>query len=248
MPNNVLGMTDFGTAFSNPIKDGKARILLRVQEIRCEVINNAPDFIETEQDDVSLRIELPNQNMVVIPELDQSFSLNLDSQDNEIVVFKLDSEYIWFDINIDHIKDVWVADLNFVLESKNSRYLAYYIKELDHQFEWLQTDMKSGEVKTMSISKKRYKIPKISGKETFSVTEVIRCADMLNRSIKKIDLRIGGAYVKYNTDKGKLEPLIMGIADQLGYVVEQLPKNIVYDMETNDRKVSHSIFLKDRTN
>ncbi|GAB5407859.1 MAG: hypothetical protein BalsKO_02240 [Balneolaceae bacterium] len=69
---------------------------------------------------------------------------------------------------------------------------------------------------------------------------------MLNRSIRKIDLRIGGAYIKYNTDKGKLEPLIVGIADQLGYVVEALPKEIILDMESNDQNVSHSIFLKER--
>ncbi|MEQ9310025.1 MAG: hypothetical protein RLN90_11285 [Balneolaceae bacterium] len=241
-------MVDNSDAFKVPIKDGKARILLKLERIWCEVENSAPDFISTKQDEVSLKIDLPDQTRISIPEFEQNYSLVFlkENKEDSTAAFEIECNFIWFDINIDQVKDVWVADLNFSLVSKNSRYLAYYIKELNHHFEWLQPDMKSGEVKTMSISKKKYKAPKISGKETFSATEVIRCADMLNRSIRKIDLRIGGAYVKYNTDKGKLEPLIVGIADQLGYIVEALPKEIIVDMEASDQNVSHSIFLKDR--
>ncbi len=236
-------------AFEIPIKDGKARILLRLKNIKCEIENSAPDFISTKQDEVTLKIELPNDSKISISEFEKSYDLELKehSKQDLTATFELHDDSIWFDINIDHVKDIWVEDLGFVLESKNSRYLAYYIKELDHQFEWLQPDMKSGEIKTMSISKKKYKVPKISGKETFSATEVIRCADMLNRSIRKIDLRIGGAYVKFNTDKGKLEPLIMGIADKLGYEVEPLSKEIILDMEESGENVSHSIFLRDRS-
>lgn len=241
-------MVDYSDAFQISIKDGKARILLELEGIKCEIENSAPDFISTDQDEVYLKIDLPDHVKINISEFDKKYPLKLKKENKEdsTAIFEAEDSYIWFDINIDQVKDIWVADLSFSLESKNSRYLAYYIKELNHQFEWLQPDMKSGEVKTMSISKKKYKAPKISGRETFSATEVIRCADMLNRSIRKIDLRIGGAYVKYNTDKGKLEPLIVGIADQLGYVVEALPKEIILDMEASDQNVSHSIFLKDR--
>lgn len=236
-------------AFDIPIKEGKARILLRLGEIKCEVENSAPDFISTKQDDVTLKVELPTDSKVNISEFEKSYELKLKdySKESLTATFDVIDNSIWFDINIDQVKDIWVADLGFRLESKNSRYLAYYIKELDHQFEWLQPDMKSGEIKTMSISKKKYKVPKISGKETFSATEVIRCADMLNRSIRKIDIRIGGAYVKFNTDKGKLEPLIVGIADKLGYEIEPLSKEIILDMETSGENVSHSIFLKERS-
>lgn len=241
-------MVDYSNAFQVSIKEGKARILLRLEGIKCEVENSAPDFISTDQDEVSLKIDLPDHVKISISEFEQNYSLELikENKEDSTAFFKPENNCIWFDINIDQVKDVWVADLSFSIESKNSRYLAYYIKEVDHQFEWLQPDMKSAEIKTMSISKKKYKAPKISGKETFSATEVIRCADMLNRSIRKIDLRIGGAYVKFNTDKGKLEPLIVGIAEQLGYVIEALPKEIILDMEVSDQNVSHSIFLKDR--
>ncbi len=242
-------MSDTSDAFKIPIKDGKARILLKLEGIKCEVENSAPDFITTEQDEVTLKIDLPTESRINIADFDQLYKLELkkNSKEDSTAEFKLKNTSIWFDINIDQVKDVWVADLSFSLVSKNSRYLAYYIKELDHHFEWLQPDMKSREIKTMSISKKKYKAPKISGKETFTATEVIRCADMLNRSIRKIDLRIGGAYVKFNTDKGKLEPLIVGIGDQLGYVIEALPKELVLDMEASGQNVSHSIFLKDRS-
>lgn len=165
------------------------------------------------------------------------------NKDKQTATLELVGESIWFNLNMDEVKDIWVSDLNFTLESKNSRYLAYYLKEVDHQFEWLYSDLKSGEIKTMSVSKKKYKAPKISGKETFSASEVIRCADMLNRAIRKIDLRTGGAYIRFNTDKGRLEPLIIGIAEQLGYVIQSLPKEVIVDMNLIGENVSHSIYL-----
>ncbi|GAB5407858.1 MAG: hypothetical protein BalsKO_02230 [Balneolaceae bacterium] len=160
-------MVDNNDAFQVPIKDGKARILLKLEGIKCEVENSAPDFISTKQDVVTLKIDLPDQAKISISEFDLNYSLSLlmENEQESTAKFKMENKYIWFDINIDQVKDVWVADLSFSLKSKNSRYLAYYIKELDHQFEWLQPDLKSGEVKTMSISKKKYKAPKISGKE-----------------------------------------------------------------------------------
>ena len=104
--------------------------------------------------------------------------------------------------------------------------------------------MKSGEIKSMSITTKKFKPPKITGKEVFSATEVLRCADMVSRSIKKIDLRVGGAYVKFNTDKGRLEPLIIGMADRLGYKIEALSPADIMNLESQGQNVSHSIFLK----
>ncbi|RNC79346.1 MAG: hypothetical protein ED557_14780 [Balneola sp.] len=239
-------MVDKGDAFGQPIGEGRARILVRLQHIKCEVENNAPDFISVDKDSVYLKVDFPDDAKVSSATLTSSFKLNLAKfkpGENE-AIYNLEQEYIWFDINIEEVKDVWVADLYFSLESQNPRYLAYYIKELDHQFEWLQPDIKTGEIKTMSITKKKYKVPKFSGKESFSATEVLRCADMINRSIRKIDLRTGGAYVKFNTDKGKLEPLIIGIAEKLGYEVEPLERNVILDMESSGEKVSHSIYIK----
>lgn len=74
--------------------------------------------------------------------------------------------------------------------------------------------------------------------------EVIRCADMIGRSIRKIDLRTGGAYVKFNTDKGRLEPLIIGIGEKLGYIIEPLDKETILSLEADGKNVSHAIYLK----
>lgn len=237
-------MTIEAKAFETPIREGDARILIRIRSILCEVENNAPDFVEVEKDEVSLKIDLQEVKDFSIPELEQNFPVTFAGINDPELSFNFDKGCIWFDIKADHVKDVWVADLTFTLLSSNPRYLAYYIKEVEHQFEWLQPDMKTGEVKTMSISKKKYKTPRISGRESFSSTEVIRCADMLNRAIKKIDIRTRGAYVKFNTDKGKLEPLIIGMADKLGYVVEPLGKDEIANLEASGESASHSIFLK----
>lgn len=232
-------------AFNIPIEDGNARILIKIKSMLCEVENSAPDFISMEQDTIHLKVELPEELGLEIPELSKPFEVRLVEQnkDKQTATLELVGESIWFNLNMDEVKDIWVSDLNFTLESKNSRYLAYYLKEVDHQFEWLYSDLKSGEIKTMSVSKKKYKAPKISGKETFSASEVIRCADMLNRAIRKIDLRTGGAYIRFNTDKGRLEPLIIGIAEQLGYVIQSLPKEVIVDMNLIGENVSHSIYL-----
>lgn len=233
-------------AFNKPISEGKARIFLKLQEIECEVENNAPDFISVSKDEVILNIRFPESVGVQVFELEEDFDLvlskNLESEDR--VFFKSECEGFWFDIDIEQVKDVWVADLEFMVESKNPRYLAYYIKDLNYQFEWLQPDLSSGDIKVMSVSHKRYKPPKISGKETFTATEVIRCADMLNRAIRKIDLRVGGTYAKFNTEKGRLEPLIIGMADKLGYIVEPLTKEDIQNLDAAGQNVSHSVFLK----
>ena len=60
---------------------------------------------------------------------------------------------------------------------------------------------------------------------------MIRCADMIGRAVRKIDIRTSGAYVKFNTDKGRLEPLIIGIAEKLGYTIEPLDKSDFLSME-----------------
>lgn len=237
-------------AFKLPVEEGKARILITFDVIKCEVENSAPDFISADIDEVKLKIEFPNDSNILISEFEKSYLLRTikNSKQNSQISFEFNDTAVWFDINVDQVKDVWVAALKFSIESKNSRYLAYYIKELNHQFEWLQPDLKTGEIKTMSVSKKNYIVPKFSGKESFSATEVIRCADMLNRAIRKIDLRVGGAYVKFNTDKGKLEPLINGIANELGYKIETLSKDVIASMNAQDKNVSHSIFLKNTHN
>lgn len=60
-------------AFTKPIADGRARILLRFQTIECEVENSAPDFISVEDDELFLSVQPSNEVDVSIDELEQSF-------------------------------------------------------------------------------------------------------------------------------------------------------------------------------
>ena len=233
-------------AFTTPIAEGHARILLRLQNIECEVENIAPDFVSVEDDEIFLKIQPSSEGETEIQSLDGTFPLEFvrSLPDGSGAMLKLKEQWVWFDILVDQVKDIWIADLGFSIESKHGRYISYYIKKLDHQLEWLQPDLKSGEIKSMSVSTKKFKPPKMSGKESFSSQEVLRCADMIGRSVRKIDLRTGGAYVKFNTDKGRLEPLIIGIAEKLGYIVESLDKEDILNMEADGRNVSHAIYLK----
>ena len=233
-------------AFKEIFKKDTARIVLKLGYILCEVENSAPDFISVEKDELSLRISVPEKTGLHIFEFDQDYKLNFKGDDEATGFsrFELEEDCIWFDIGIDQIKDIWVADLEFSIVSKNSRYLAYYLKELNHQFEWLQPDMGSGEIKVMSITKKKFKPPVISGKESYSAFEVLRCADMIGRAVRKIDLRTRAAYVKFNTEKGRLEPLIISMGDKLGFKIEALPKDKIAEIEESGESVSHTIHLK----
>lgn len=233
-------------AFITPIDDGNARILLKLQTIECEVDNSAPDFVSPEDDELFLKVQPSQEVDLTIPGLDNGFPVRFKRYmpDGSGLMLELDQPGIWFDILIDQVKDIWIADLSFIIENKHSRYLNYYINKLDHQLEWLQPDIRTGEIRSMSISTKKFKPPKISAKVSFSSTEVIRCADMIGRAVRKIDIRTGGAYVKFNTDKGRLEPLIIGIAEKLGYIIEPLDKEEVQKMERDGFNVSHSIYLK----
>jgi hypothetical protein len=219
--------------------------VLTIDKIECEVENNAPDFITVEKDEPTMAIDFKNTNLS-IPELSSTFNLtfhrHIDAE--ERVLLQTEFECIWFDIRMEEVKDLWVADLNFMIESEHPRYLAYYISVLDHHFEWLQSDMQTDEVKTMSLTKKKFKAPLISGKERYTASEVIRCADMISRAVRKVDLRTGGAYVKFNTDKGRLESLIVGMADKLGYSVERITQDEIEQLEAAGQRVSHSFSLK----
>lgn len=67
---------------------------------------------------------------------------------------------------------------------------------------------------------------------------------MLGRAIRKIDVRTGKAMVKFNTEKGRLEPLLIGMAEKLGYVIESLDKPTIIKEDEKGNSVSHSISLK----
>jgi hypothetical protein len=170
--------------------------------------------------------------------------LNTRASEEDRLFWELKDKGIWFDIAMEQVKDIWLADFNFYIESEMPRYLAYYIQNLEHKIEWLQKDEKSGEIRSLSNFKKKFKRPSISEKESYTGADVIKCSDMLGRAFRKIDIRTNSAMVKFNTDKGRLEPLLIGMADRLGYQVKALDKETISKEGTAGNSVSHAVSLK----
>jgi hypothetical protein len=233
-------------AFEVPIESGLIRIFLRIGSVICTFENDAPDFVKAEEDRPKLRV-IPDSG---VSELTDSFNTSLDLQINkrqsteDKIVFDVEEGGIWFDIPMEDVKQIWISDFNFHIESEKPRYLAYYIKEVEHRIEWLQKDEKSGEIRSLSVHKKSFKPSPLTDRESYSGAEVIRCADMIGRAAQKIDIRTGSALVKFNTDKGRLESLIIGIADKLGYKISSLDRQTIIREHEKDHSVSHLISLK----
>lgn len=239
MMNNNLN------AFKEPIESGLVRILIRVQGVECEVKNDAPDFIDPKEDKPKLNI-VPEADISHLTQVFQkSYPLvfNKRKSKEQAMVWDLAQEGIWFDIPMDAVKEVWLTDFNFYVESATPRYLSYYVLDVDHKIQWLQVD-ESGSIISLSEFKKTFTPPPVSEKESFTGAEILKCSDMLGRATRKIDVRTGKAMVKFNTEKGRLEPLLIGMADKLGYIIEPLDKATIIKQDEVDNSVSHSISLK----
>lgn len=238
-------MKDKSPAFSTPIPEGLIRILLGIDFIECEVENDAPDFLDAREDSPRLMVKPETEVSELTDVFLKSYPLKLNTRKSEEnkLVWELEQEGIWFDIAMENVKDIWLSDFDFFVESEKPRYLVYYIKDVEHHIEWLQTDEKTGEIRSLSDFKKKFRPPQVSGKDIYSGAEILKCADMLGRAIKKIDIRTGGAMIKFNTEKGRLNPLLTGMAEKLGYKVEALDKETIARMEEKGENVSHTITL-----
>ena len=239
MNNNIA-------AFKEPIKEGLIRILLRVDSIECEVENDAPDFVDAREDHPLLTITPETDLKDLTDVFSNNFKLVLNKRkaSDDTLFWDMEQGGVWFDIQMDDVKEVWLSEFHFYLKSEKPRYLAYYLKNVEHHIKWLQPDAKSGVIKSLSNFKKRYSPPPVSEKDVYSGSEILKCADMLGRAIKKIDLRTKEALVKFNTEKGNLEPVLIGIADRLGYTVKVLEKEVISKEAQKGNSVSHSISLK----
>ena len=233
-------------AFQQPIKDGLIRIFLRVGDIECEVENDAPDFVSPLEDHPVLTVTPEADLKNITSAFSDSFPLELNKRKSkkDKLVWNVPKGGIWFDMEMDNVKEVWLSEFSFYIESEKPRYLAYYILNVEHNIEWLQPDAKSGEIRSLSTFKKKFIPPPVSEKNMYSGAEVLKCADMLGRAIGKIDMRTQEALVKFNTEKGNLEPMIIGMAERLGYNVRSLDKEIITRESEKGRSVSHSISLK----
>lgn len=239
-------MDKTAAAFSTPIQDGLIRILLRIESIECEVENDAPDFVDAKEDSPRLMVkpEADVTNLTDVFMKSYPLTLNKRKSKENVLVWELEHEGIWFDTKMDNVKEIWLSDFDFYVESEKPRYLFYYINDVEHNIEWLQKDNETGEIRSLSNFKKNFSPPPVSGKDNYSGTDVMKCADMLGRAIRKIDIRTGSAMVKFNTDKNRLEPLLIGMADRLGYKIEKIDQETILRKEEEGEKVSHFISLQ----
>lgn len=233
-------------AFTQNLTGDKQRLLFKIHSIVCDVENSAPDFISVEKDELYLRFE---------PKTEVGISRDMFNTKVKVVIdgnrgkkhqgqIRLDPEEdFWLDLTMDQMKDLWVADYNFNIENENPRYLSYFISSLEYKLLWLQQS-DSGEIRILSEYRKQYQPPQIKSHDQYTGSDIMKCTDMLARAIKKIDLRTGGALIKLNTENGRLESLIIGMASRLGYDVKPLSDEEIKNLEKKGRNTSHSIQVK----
>ncbi|MFN1835478.1 hypothetical protein AB2B38_009470 [Balneola sp. MJW-20] len=233
-------------AFEQKIPDGLVRILIRVEDIKCKVHNAAPDHLSPEKDEIFIRLNIdhPFQDELDILNEDHPLEINKRKSDDEFLVLELKNGGIWFDIEMDKVKDIWISEYVYEIRSKNSRFLKYSIRDLSHTIEWLQEDEQSGEINSLSNFTKKFTPASIALEESYSADEILQCADMIGKAIHKIDLRSRSALIKLNTEEGRLEHLIMEIADRLGYEISALEESELTNVRKSGGIASHSIRLK----
>ncbi|SMO91422.1 hypothetical protein [Gracilimonas mengyeensis] len=235
-----------GTPFSSPIGEGLVRILIKIHGIECEVENDAPEFVDPFEDEPNLTL-CPDVDVSGITNaFKKSYKLRLNKKESneESIVWELSDKGVWFDIKMDQVKDIWLADYHFQIESSKPRYLAYYISNLEHRIEWLQVHEKSGEIRSLSEFNKKFSPAPIAEKDTYTGSDILKCCEMLARAAKRIDLRTKSAMVKFNTEKGRLYSLLKGMAEKMGYDINPLDKETVLKKEQKGEMVSHLITLK----
>lgn len=231
------------SVLTTPISDGEVRIRVHVLSLHCQIENTAADFLNLEDDGPLLSIALADSELDKYVDIQKrELVVNIDASTSDYYMLNLKEE-IWFDVNMALVGAVWKSDFKFTIESKYPKYLKYVIEDLDHEVQWLQTDPKTQEIKSVSHSRKKFKPQPVSEETLFTLEEIARASDMLGRAIKKIDLRTGSAFVRFNSEKGRLDPLIIRIAEKLGYVVEVIDSEMARRLEIKGDRVSHKISL-----
>lgn len=226
------------------ISEGKVRIQLSLDLVLCKITNSAEDFLKLNEDNP--KVKVVNLAEEISEQMDQQylevFAPEGVSTDEEVKM-GIKQGYAWFDVDTDLVGEVWKSDFVFKVVSDYPKYLKYKILKLNYTLQWLQKDSKSDEIRSVSISKKTF-IPEPEPENTvYTLDDVAKVSDMLGRAIKKIDLRTGTAFVRFNDENGRLNPLIQVIAEKTGYEVKQVDKETARKLEIRGNRVSHIISL-----
>lgn len=235
-------MTDNKEAYKLSIKEGKVRIVINIEEIDIKITNTAEEFINAKDDKISLFLNFEDLEIKSINEngYDLISSTGKRTSLNSLSPKK---DSIWFDVAMSDMSSMLKNTIQFSAKGNFPKHINYFIKKLDYKIEWLQYDNQKDSISTVSVTKRRFSQSREESDTGYSIEEIAKCAELLNRAIKKIDLRTGSSYVRINTEDGVLDSVLVAMAENLGYQLEILDDEAISDLQQSGRKATHIISL-----
>lgn len=235
-------MNDSDKAYTLSIKEGEVRVVIRIENIKVEEINTAKEFVSVNEDDLFLYLNFADLEIDSIRE--DGYKLEKPtSEDSNSTSLLLKKEIIWFDVDMNHMSSLLNNTVQFSVKGKHPNYLTYFIKNLTYKIEWLQYDKKKNAISTVSVTNRSFTQPRTESDINYSFEEITKCAELLSRAIKKIDLRTGSSYVRINPEDSKFNPVLVAMAEKLGYQLEVLDEDTIIDLHNRGRKATHIISL-----
>lgn len=235
-------MSDNKEAYKLSIKEGKVRIVVNIEEIDIEVTNTAEEFISAKEDSISLYLNFEDLEIKSIKENGYELISSADKKAS-LNSLSLKKDSIWFDVDMSNMSSMLNNTIQFSAKGKFPNHLNYFIKKLDYKIEWLQHDKQKDSISTVSVTKRRFSQSREESDTGYSIEVISKCAGLLNRAIKKIDLRTGSSYVRINSEDGALNPVLVAMAENLGYQLEILDDESIKDLHQSGRKATHIISL-----
>lgn len=231
------------SAYSRTIKHGNVRIVFEIEELNVIVSKTDDEEITEEDDRIYLHINAGN---LKVEEFDKErYELEfLQKSNKKDKVLALKENEIWFDIDIKEVSKVLNNDFSFNVIGEQQESISYFISKFEYKIKWLQYYSANDTIITVSESKHVYNQPRIESDIEYSIAEIAKAAELLRKAVRKIDLRTNATLVRLNTDNGYLNPVLLVIADRLGYNLEPIEEELIEEMANKGRRVTHRISLK----
>jgi hypothetical protein len=229
-------------AYGLSIDEGKVRIVIKIEDLKVDLRNSAEEFISAKDDKIYLFLKFTDLDIKINQEKGYKLKGSF-SKGEELVSLELDQESIWFDVQMSEMSNILNNTIQFSIAGKYPKHLSYFIKKLDFKIEWLQYDKQKDSISTVSVTKKSFSQSHSETDLDYTHDDISKASELLGRAIKKIDLRTGSSYVRLNTENGRLDPILITIAEKLGYQLEVLNEETINDLNKRGRKASHIISL-----
>ncbi len=229
------------------VKKTGAELHILLSDVLLSYSNSAAEFVDVLEDELQLKINLQDDQGDIIQELDQRLKGSINKgagKTDDRIKLKNDFEAVVIEIETDQMMKAWMGDVSLEIENKRSSYIKYRVISAKANLQWFEMQNDRDFKQFLSEITKTVKPVDNNDVQDYSLREVEICGEMLAKAIRKIDLRTGGAMVKFNTDHGRLEPVLQTLAHHLGYVLTKLSPEEIYDLHQQDINASHSIRLR----